>query len=328
MELQSWNRFKTSSLTVEPALLGCSITFAHAGSPVSIKLPSLDRVGDRFDERALASPGAENARTGEVLHYYVHAVDVTTDCQAEVALPEVVLQRTPNAFDHIEASMQDRLNAISGKASANASSAFEYWIGLVRWLTGFHRIGRELRVGNDSGWGTYLQDRATAKPVWRPGMTVSIARAEVVTANHWQKVQLHAASGEDPPMHLTLLADAKHCIDLGDYRRALVDLSIACEVYLRTTVLNALPEGVLAEAIRLIEEANINQFVTHMFPALLSDLARTAYQKSIKKDLDSLFAKRNKLMHVAVVAGADSQACERYRAALESLFALELRIAT
>jgi hypothetical protein len=126
-------------------------------------------------------------------------------------------------------------------------------------------------------------------------------------------------------MHAMLLADAKHCIDVGDHRRALVDLSVACEVYLRTTVLNALPPGLLEEAVRLIEEANINQFLAHMFPALLTDGARQTYKKTLKKDLTSLFARRNKLMHVAAVDGADHDTCVRFQQALEALFLLELR---
>jgi hypothetical protein len=156
-------------------------------------------------------------------------------------------------------------------------------------------------------------------------MTFVLPGIHTVTTAEWERVHSYALAGERPPMHATLLADGKHCIDVGDYRRALVDLSIACEFYLRTAVLNSLPPEILDEVVRLIEEANINQIVAHLFPALLSDAGQQEYKRAVKDDVSSLFARRNKLMHVAAVDGANHDTCVRYGRALEALFALELR---
>ena len=123
---------------------------------------------------------------------------------------------------------------------------------------------------------------------------------------------------------IVLLQDAKHCIDVDDFRRALVDLCMACEVFLRSTVVDALPLGVQEDAVRLIEEANINQFISHLYPALLTDAAREQYKRSIKDDLQSLFSRRNKLMHVAELEGVNRQTCEKYQKAVDALFRLEL----
>ena len=126
-------------------------------------------------------------------------------------------------------------------------------------------------------------------------------------------------------MHTVLLHDANHCIDVDDFRRAIVDLCMACEVFLRTAVVGALPTGVQKEAVRLIEEANINQFITHLFPALLADGARELYATSIKKVLSTLFDKRNKLMHVASQDGVNRETCEKFLEAVNTLFRLEFR---
>ena len=305
--------------------MGRSISFVHDGTTVTIKIPTLERVGDQHDDDALSTRGAWNSKTGETIYFNIRSVDVVTVCQSEVDLPDAVVQRHPNAYELIDEGKRNALNAIAGTASTSASSAFEYWISLIRWVTGFHRVGREVRVGYASGWSTYLHDCATDKPVWAEGMAFVVQGVHRVTDDEWQRVQSHATARYEPPMHATLLADAKHCIDVGDYRRALVDLSVACEVYLRTAVLNSLPPGVMEEAVRLIEEANINQFVAHLFPALLSDAARQEYKKTVKDDLSSLFARRNKLMHVAAIDGADRGSCERFRRALELLFGLEQR---
>lgn len=325
MNFRSWNRFKTRALAVEPALMGNATSFVYNSSTVTIKIPSLERVRDQRDDDALATRGAWNGKTGETICYYVRAVDVTTTCNPAVDLPDGVLTKHPNAYELIEKGTQAKLDSIAKSSAEVASSAFEYWISLLRWVTGFHRIGREVRVGCESGWSTYLHDSDTDKPVWIQGQTLVIQGVHTVTVDEWQRLNSHSAVGDQPPMHTVLLDDAKHCIDVGDYRRALVDLSVACEVYLRTVVLGSLPPGVLEEAVRLIEEANINQYVSHMFPALLCDTARHDYKRIVKDELSSLFSRRNKLMHVATLEGANHETCERYRHAVEALFRLERR---
>ncbi len=325
MKLQSWNRFKIRALAVEPSLMGGSTSFVYDGLTVTIRIPSLGQVGDQHDEDVLATCGAWNSKTGEATYFHVHAIDVITVCASEVDLPDSVLRRRPNAYEFIDKDTQTTLNAVAGKAATVASSAFEYWISLLRWVTRFHRIGREVRAGSGSGWSTYLHEHTTKKPVWIEEMVIVVPGIHTVTSVEWQTTHSHASARDEPPMHAVLLDDAKHCIDVGDYRRALVDLSVACEVYLRTAVINALPPGVLDETVRVIEEANINQFVAHMFPALLSDSARLDYKRTIKEELSSLFAKRNKLMHVAALEGVNRENCEKFRDVLEAMFRLERR---
>lgn len=303
--------------------MGSMISFSHKDSIVTVKIPSLDRVLDQQDEDAPATRGSWNGATGEVIFYYIRAVDVTTICKSEAHLPDGVLEMQPNAYELIGKDTQTRLNAIAKSASEVASSAFEYWISLLRWVTGFHRIGREVRVGRDSGWSTYLHQSGTDKPVWVKSQVLVVEGIHEVTTDEWKQLNLHAAAEAEPPMHTVLLGDARHCIDVGDYRRALIDLSVACEVYLRTVVIDSLPSGVHKEVVRLIEEANINQYVEHMFPALLTDEARKIYKRSVKEDLKSLSSRRNKLMHVAALEGATHQNCERYRQAVEALFSLD-----
>lgn len=325
MQLQSWNRFKTRALALEPELMGSAISFVRDGFNITIKVPPLERVGEEHEDDAPASRGAWNSNTGEVIYYHVHEIDVITLCPSEIALPDVVLTKRPNAYESIDSGTQAKLSSMAGAAEGVASSAFEYWIALLRWTTGSHRIGREVRVGSASGWSTYLHDSATDKPVWVQGSTFVIQGAHRVTVDEWRQALDHAVSAREPPMHVVLLGDARHCIDVGDYRRALVDLSVACEVYLRTVVLDSLPPGVQEEITRLIEEANINQFVAHLFPALLSGPAQQQYKKTTKPDLSALLARRNKLLHVAELEGATRESCERFRGAAEALFLHELR---
>ena len=310
---------------MHPSLMGGSTTFVHKGSTITIKIPPLERVGKEFDEDALAFCTTRNAKTGEPLSFHIRAVDVTTTCPSEVNLPRAILERQLNAIDLLDARTQKELDNVTGAATETAISAFEYWVSLLRWVTGFHPICRETRVGHESGWGTYLHDSKTQHPVWASSQIVVVPADHPLTSEEWQRVQAFAAVGAQAPMHTVLLHDAKHCIDVDDFRRAIVDLCMACEVFLRTAVVGALPTDLQREAVRLIEEANINQFITHLFPALLADDAREPYTNSIKKVLSNLFDKRNKLMHLASQDGVNREICEKFLDAVDALFLLELR---
>ena len=325
MKLESWNRFKTWNFSVRPSLMGGSTTFGHCGSTITIKIPTLEHVGKQFDEDALAFCTTRNAKTEEPLSFHIRAVDVITTCPSEVDLPSTILERQPKAIDLLDASTQKALDAVTEAATETAISGFVYWVSLLRWVTGFHPVCREVRVGNRSGWSTYLHDSNTNHPVWASTQIYVVPADHSVTHEEWQQMQAHAATGTQAPLHTVLLHDAKHCMDVDDFRRALVDLCMACEVYLRTTVVDALPTGVQKEAVRLIEEANINQFISHLFPALLAEGAREPYKNSIKKVLSALFDKRNKLMHVASQDGVNRETCEKYLEAVDALFRLELR---
>lgn len=302
--------------------MGKTMCFDHEGTTVTIRLPSMDSVKDSDD--SCATKGAYRASTGEVIYYHIHNVDVLTECPSEIELPDIVLTKNANAYDEIDKDKQAALDSIITTARASAVSTFEYWISLLRWINGSPSIGREERVGNESGWGTRLYDRETRKVVWLEGMYIEVEGVNEVTTQHWVQVQANAKCQNRPPMHVSLLHDAIHCMHVGDYRRAIVDLSIACEVYLRTTIVMSLPVGVQTQAMRLIEEANINQFVSQLFPELLTDLSKAEYSKRIKDEVTSLFAKRNKLMHMASLSDIDRKRCERYISALKSMFSLNL----
>lgn len=325
MKLRSWNRFLTRALAVKPELMGCELEFGYEGTNVAIRLPPLSRVGGVHDESALATKGAWNGSTGDVIYYHVRSVDVLTSCTEEVQLPSAILDRSSNAFDLLDRDVQTRLETIARNGEAVASSAFEYWISLVRWVTGSHQIGREARSDHKSGWTTYLHESQSDKSVWGAASIVALPGVHQLSVDEFDRIVKYARSGTQQPMYISLLGDAKYCIDVRDYRRSLVDLSVACEVYLRSVVLDSLPDRVLPEVIRLVEEANINQYVAHMFPALLDESVRVEYKKVVRGQLDSLFARRNKLMHMALQDGAEEEACRRYVAATERLFSLQLR---
>lgn len=322
MKLKSWNRFTTRSLAVPPSLMGRSISFTHNGNMVTIKLPSKDRVGSNHDEQALAVKGSWKAVTNEVIYYEIRAVDVTVEIVDEVDISSEVLNRNPNAIDIINADTQNKLDSLANDYGQVSKIAFEYWVSLLRYVSDSHQICRDLSIGRESGWSTYLMEVNSSKEVWASGTTLLIYKDELITEKIWEKVCELAEKNKIPPLHTTLLSDALDCIDNSDYRRALVDLCVSCEVFLRGCVIANLPKDTSEQVTRVIEEANINQFVSHLFPEQLDDEAEKLYKKNIKPDISSLLDKRNKLMHVGSVNGVTEENCRRYAGTLQSLFKL------
>lgn len=322
MKMYSWDRFITRALAVPPSLMGRTLSFEHNGSLIAIKLPSVEKVGNVHDEDARACRGAWNSNTGETIYFFIRSVDVCVEVSTEVAVPSEVLERNPNAYELISDEQQKTLNSIAEGCAAQSRSAFEYWVSLLRWVSGTHEICRHVRVGNESGWSTYLLDADTKKEVWIRSQTIVLGSCRTVTEAVWEKVSQLALAGESPPIYSILYGDALDCIDVADYRRALVDLSVACEVFLRSRVIASLPTGTSDQVSRLIEETNINQLVAHLFPALLDQEAKERYKKNIKEDLSSMLARRNKLMHVAELHGATLENCRRYANSVRELFSL------
>ena len=257
MKLHSWDRFITRALAVPPTLMGRSLSFEQNGSTVTIKLPPIEKAGNLHDEDARACRGAWNSNTGEIIYFVIRSVDVCVEASTEVAVPNEVLQRRPNAYELIGDEEQKTLKSVAESCAAQSQAAFEYWISLLRWVSGSHKICRHVSVGNSSGWSTYLLDRATEKEVWIHSQTIVVEGYRTITEAVWEKVSQLTCAREAPPIYSILHGDALDCIDNADYRRALVDLSVACEVFLRSRVIASLPPGTSDQVSRLIEPSRV-----------------------------------------------------------------------
>ncbi len=189
----------------------------------------------------------------------------------------------------------------------------------MRWCLDDYRIGRFERVGNDSGWSTYLEELETGKDVWIGRACYSVQGYKVITPANWGDIQDHLSSSINVPVYVSLKHDAELSMSHGDYVRSIVELAMACEVFMRFMVLDRLPKelgGTLSEA---IEELNINQYVTKHFRALVPADNLKEYGK-LSGELSSLFSKRNKIVHMGKDTGADAENCKRFLELANKLF--------
>ena len=321
MKVKSWNRFLTRNLAVKPEVLGCEHRFSFENRTVSIKIPSINQVdsGQGYDK--VASVGARRAVDNEPLEFYIHKVDVEVSIPVTVSIPSEVLNRPPNAYDLFPDEEQKQLNEIAEQHQSIAEKAFEYWIRIVRWVCDDSRIGRDQVEDFRSGWSTYLIDAESDTKVWIQGQVFHVLGYKTLRVEEWQEIQSKLSLGSQPPIHVEFKHDAEENIRLGDYRRSLVDMAIACETFLRFTVLQRLPVELNTKQTADIEEANVRQYIEKFFPEIIDEATNKQFKK-LKSGLHSLFDRRNELVHMGKDEGIDKELCLRFLKVTQELLSI------
>jgi len=321
VKIKSWNRFLTRNLAVAPEVLGQEHLFPFENSTVSIKIPSIDQVdrGKGYDE--VASVGARRAVDNEPLEFNIHKVDVEVSIPIIVSVPSEVLDRPANAYDLFSDEEQNRLNKVAEQHQSIAEKAFEYWIRVTRWVCDDSRIGRDRVEDFRSGWSTYLIDVERNTKVWIQGHVFYVSKYKTLKPEEWQEIQLRLSNGSQPPIYVELKHDAEENMRLGDYRRSLVDMAMACETFLRFAVLQKLPVELNIKLAAYIEEGNISQYISKFFPEIIDEAANKQFKK-LKSDLFSMFDRRNKLVHMGKDDGLDEKLCRKFLKVTQELLSI------
>lgn len=257
----------------------------------------------------------------ELLEVHINKVDVSIEQGKKITLPIEVFSRSPKAIDLIDSADQVRLEEIGVCANNIASNAFEYWLSILRWKCDSHRIGRPVVSNNDSGWAAYLSDAKSSHDVWATTTTFRVVMDHIINAHEWNCIQIALEACEKVPTYINLLDDAREYHSRHEYRRSMIDLAIACEVFLRTFVLQQLPSKLDSDISTMISEVNISQYLK-FFPNFLNDDGKVKFKK-IKENLTSLFDARNKIMHMAINDRATNENCLRFIDLTKNLFDLQ-----
>ena len=320
--IKSWNRFHTRNLVVDPEVLGKEHCFPFENSTISIRIPTAKQVdrGHGYDE--VASAGARQSIDNEPVEVVINKVDLEVSFPIRVLMSSEVLNRNANAYDLFSEKEQEQLNNIAEQHQLIAEKAFDYWIRIVRWVCDDSRIGREWVDDFHTGWSTYLIDTESETKVWIQSQMLSVVGYRRLNIEEWREIQFKLSAVSIPPIYVELKHDAEEHLNLGDYRRSLIDLVIACETFLRFTVLKGLPEELNPKLVAYIETANISQYVNQFFPEVINEAAKKEYQK-LKSDLKSLFARRNKLVHMGNDSGINEELCLRFLRLTQELLSIK-----
>ena len=321
VKVKSWNRFLIRNLAVKPEIMGNEHSFPFENSTVSIKIPSIVQADRGKNHDEVASVGARLASNNEPLEFRIYKVDVEVLLPITVSLPKEVLNRNPNALDLLSNEKQKEFEKVAKQHQLVAEKAFEYWIRIVRWVCDDSRIGRNQVESFHSGWSTYLKDAESNVKFWIQGKVFYALGYKALGVDKWSEIQRKLSKGSQPPIYVEFKHDAEEHIKLGDYGRSLVDMAIACETFLRFTVLQRLPEELDSKLSSYIEEANISQYINNFFPEVIDEVTDRQFKK-LKSDLFSLFERRNNLVHMGKDNGIDEKLCLKFFKVTQKLLSM------
>jgi len=320
---KTWNRFITRNLAVAAEVMGSKHEFVFEGFTVNVLLPKQEDANhsEGFDE--LANLTSWRSVTNEPLIYDVAKVDVNVFFPDTVSVPDEALASSPNQWQHFTAQQKKVVEDVCNELSGVAERAFQYWLEVIRWVSNNAMIGQPGINGYGSGWSTYLMDSSTNHRVWGNGHKIDVHIESEITKADWDNADKHLINGDSLPLHLRFLHDAKASTRNGQYEKAIIELAMACEIFLRYQVFDFIPESTPEELKKYIEEANINKYVSQFFNSLVLGSQRSTYKK-VAKDISSLMSRRNSYVHMGELHDADDGLCRRFIKTAEELFKISL----
>lgn len=321
---KSWNRYVTTHFCVKSDLMGASHAFSFESHRVFVRLPQAklaDRDESKFDQ--VARLDSYRADTNEPLTFTVERVDLEIEVSNLISVPDEALVKPPCQHESFSTEQRKVVDGICESHQVVAERAFEYWLEILRWSSGFALIGQPEISEKRSGWSTYVVDSSTNHRVWGCGPMFTVYRELEVTKEHWEIAETHLTNGDILPMHIRFLHDAETSTRNGHYEKSILELAMACEIYLRYSVFNFIPDTTPKEFVTYIEEANINKYVERFFKSLVRSENLKDYNR-LTTDISSLMSRRNSYVHMGRMDGADQERCCRYINAAKLLFTISL----
>jgi hypothetical protein len=216
---------------------------------------------------------------------------------------------------------QEHFEKVLTDYSSVARRAFDLWIRMVRWKADAYRIGLPDVEDVETGWSTYLQEKATQKDVWASGHIFTVYAAKSVTPEQWDDVSAALGDGVQPPIFWDLLYDAMGHLERQDLKRTIVDAAVAAETYMKTIVHQGLPPSLDEPVRKYIDRAHISRVNSSFFPARL-DAEQMKRYRTLKPVLTQLFDDRNDIMHTGRKEGLTEQHCRKLIDSVHDLLSL------
>jgi hypothetical protein len=282
---KSWKRYATPHFLAEADLMGASHEFLFERHHVIVQLPQAEHADrDEHKFNPVARVRAFRADTNEPLTYLVAQVELEIHILDSISVPDEALVKPPCQYDLCSTEQRKVVDDICQFHPLIAERAFEYWLEILRWSSGFALIGQP-EISERSVSTTYIRDRPTNHRVWSCGLMSTGQWGSLVTKQHWDVASTRLANGDILPMQLRFLHDAETSVRNGHYEKSILELTMACEIYLRYSVFKFIPKATPKPLVTHIEEANVSQYLGKFFKSLVSSENLKLYSRLSKEIL-------------------------------------------
>lgn len=318
-----WKISESNNLVVVDELLSASHAFTFNGHKVEIRLPGREtyKEHDPDNSRIYLSSWKEIDGNKQPITWDVFDTHVLVYLPKQLALPEQLIQRSPNALDLLTQPQQELLDQTAEFLVKLADDAFDYWARVVRWKSMNSALGRPRIASSTIGPGPYLVDCETKKRIWVTGVRFTIHGLPAVNKEAWDAAQSVLMHGLVVPVHMDLFFDAMEHMKLGDYNRTVVDCAMACETFMRSLVSTNLLAPTAPEIRALLEEVNIRQIMKKAFPSLLTPEEKDIFA-TCTSELHRLFDYRNKIVHLGFLSEPNEDTCRSFVATTKKIVTL------
>ncbi len=124
-------------------------------------------------------------------------------------------------------------------------------------------------------------------------------------------------------MYMKLKFDAQESMEIGNYERAIIELAMACEIYVKRSHSIYLPRDQLdEEVIKYIQKASISLYLKFFFKKIIIEKEKPKFEK-VKDMILKLMEDRNSYMHRGVIENVTLEKSKNYLSAVEDLFNIE-----
>ena len=313
--------FKTPRLTIVAALAGFDHQFSFEGMSVGIQLPHRDEAASVHDPSTPLAVISWKTETEEPTTFDVRSVRVLVTPNEQSRLARLVSSAHGNDEKPIAAGFggTEHFNAELSLLGNVALRAVEHWLRVVQWRTGRWYVGRprrpSRRVTTVSLFEESTHRRVVSGPIHLEGSV-----AEPMPESEWLDVQDALTRGAEPPLSYQLFFDGQEHLSIGDHRRAVIELAMACEVLLKTLVEERTPDTLFEPGKKYLLRANATVLLKQFAKSLISD-AWVKQNGGLIKSVERLFATRNRVVHEHHLAPITSSECIEFKSAVERLLA-------
>jgi hypothetical protein len=310
ISVRSEHRMELSNVDIPQSLLGASFVVRRGNLDVEFALPGAEDIDKPASNPRLRLTGSHRDGDPAKNVYEVNRVILRVAVPGTLELPLEAPDKDPVAFE--------RMYAVVEKTAPIAQQVLNEWTRTIRWTSRNAWIGRPPH--DAPGWQGSLHAAEDGRRLVGTGSATATVRWTLVKEAAWTAARRAMAASEPSPLWWDLALEGTWHLGCGDLRRCVIDTAVACEVYLKTKVLDALPTAQRGLKTHL-KRANISVFRERLFPDLVPFSQQSTWD-GIKGTLGELFQVRNDLMHNGQ-RELRAEDCRRFSEATHSLLAIK-----
>src|SRR6478736_1115788 len=273
---------------IKADLVGASMSFMAGGRKVRIELPTDMTVKSYYSPflRGEDKPSA----------YDLHRLYVRMRLDETRELPKEILTLPMGQFEIVPKEDQLWLTRKAEDLNEVARSLYQRWLNALRWKLidgAFGRLPWYPQIGSAS-----ITNSDSGNRIWGKGSSSDILDLRTLRFDLavWREIEAALQNDGRFPVSFDLLFDAEENFELGNLDAAVIQLAVACEVFMKARLHSKLPPGASKSARERIDRSRVRKDNYKIFKGALTPTELGRFNK-IEADLDKLFEARNTAAH-------------------------------